>query len=66
MLLFEFEGVGERLGAGLRRFELLDDPLHLALPADHPLAARERTAAGGPARGVVGADLGREPLRQAT
>jgi DNA-binding transcriptional LysR family regulator len=37
-LLFEFEGVGERLAAGIRRFELLDDPLHLAVPADHPLA----------------------------
>jgi DNA-binding transcriptional LysR family regulator len=42
VLLFEFEGVGERLGAGMRRFELLDDPLHLALPADHPLAGRKR------------------------
>jgi DNA-binding transcriptional LysR family regulator len=42
VLLFEFEGVGERLGAGMKRFELLDDPLHLALPADHPLARRKR------------------------
>jgi len=42
VLLFEFEGVGERLGAGLRRFELLDDPLHLALRTDHPLAGREQ------------------------
>jgi DNA-binding transcriptional LysR family regulator len=42
VLLFEFEGVGERLGAGMRRFELFDDPLHLALAADHPLADRER------------------------
>jgi DNA-binding transcriptional LysR family regulator len=41
-LLFEFEGVGERLGAGMRRFELADDPLLLALPAGHPLADRER------------------------
>jgi DNA-binding transcriptional LysR family regulator len=41
-LLFEFEGVGERLGAGMRRFELLDDPLHLALPGEHPLAGRKR------------------------
>jgi DNA-binding transcriptional LysR family regulator len=41
-LLFEFAGVGERLGAGLRRFELLEDPLHLALPADHRLAGREQ------------------------
>lgn len=42
VLLYEFEGVGERLGAGIRRFELLDDPMHLALPRDHPLAKRER------------------------
>ncbi len=42
VLLFEFEGVGERLGSGMRRFELFDDPLHLALAADHPLADRER------------------------
>jgi DNA-binding transcriptional LysR family regulator len=42
VLLFEFEGVGERLGTGMRRFELFDDPLHLALAADHPLADRER------------------------
>jgi DNA-binding transcriptional LysR family regulator len=41
VLLFEFEGVGERLGAGMRRFELLDDPLHLALPTAHPLARRK-------------------------
>src|SRR6478672_5841186 len=33
-LLFEFEGVGERLSAGLRRFDLLEDPLHLALPRE--------------------------------
>jgi DNA-binding transcriptional LysR family regulator len=42
VLLFEFEGVGERIGAGARRFELFDDPLQLALRHDHPLAARER------------------------
>jgi DNA-binding transcriptional LysR family regulator len=46
VLLFEFEGVGERLGAGLRRFELLEDPLHLALPAAHPLASRPRVELG--------------------
>ena len=39
-LLFEFDDVGGRLGAGLRRFDLLDDPLHLALPHDHPLSGR--------------------------
>jgi len=41
-LLFEFEGVGERLGTGMRRFELIEDPLHLALPATHPLARRRK------------------------
>jgi DNA-binding transcriptional LysR family regulator len=46
VLLFEFEGVGERLGAGLRRFELLDDPLHLTLPAEHPIAAQPRVELG--------------------
>jgi DNA-binding transcriptional LysR family regulator len=42
VLLYEFEGVGERLSAGMTRFELLDDPLHLALPAEHRLAKRKR------------------------
>ena len=42
VLLYEFKGVGERLGAGMRRFELLEDPLHLALPGDHPLARRKQ------------------------
>jgi DNA-binding transcriptional LysR family regulator len=40
VLLFEFEAVGEKLGKGMRRFELLDDPLHLALRRDHPLSGR--------------------------
>lgn len=40
-LLFEFEGVGERRSSGMRRFELLEDPLRLALPAGDPLAARD-------------------------
>jgi DNA-binding transcriptional LysR family regulator len=40
VLLFEFEGVGERLEAGMRRFPLLDDPLHLALPRGHGLASK--------------------------
>ncbi|HVD86572.1 MAG TPA: LysR family transcriptional regulator [Solirubrobacterales bacterium] len=44
VLLFEFEAGGERLGAGMRRFDLLDDPLHLALPHDHPLASRKRVS----------------------
>jgi DNA-binding transcriptional LysR family regulator len=42
VLLYEFEGSGERLATGMRRFDLLDDPLHLALPADHRLATRKK------------------------
>jgi DNA-binding transcriptional LysR family regulator len=40
--LFEFEGVGDRLGSGMKRFGLLDDPLQLALPREHRLAKRKR------------------------
>lgn len=36
-LLFEFPGVRERPGAGLRSVGLLEDPMHVALPAAHPL-----------------------------
>lgn len=45
-LLFEFEGVGERLAAGIRRFELIEDPLHMALPTAHPLARRRQIELG--------------------
>jgi DNA-binding transcriptional LysR family regulator len=38
-LLFEFRGAGERLAPGLKQVELLEDPMHVALPPDHPLAA---------------------------
>src|SRR4051794_6271079 len=44
VLLFEFEGAGERLGAGMKRFELPGDPLHLAMRDDHPLAGRKKLA----------------------
>jgi len=43
-LLFEFPGVRERPGAGLRTVTLLEDPMHVALPADHPLAAKPALA----------------------
>jgi DNA-binding transcriptional LysR family regulator len=46
VLVFEFRGVSERLGAGMRRFDLLEDPMRLALPSGHPLAARERIGLG--------------------
>jgi DNA-binding transcriptional LysR family regulator len=36
-LLFQFPGVRERPGAGLRNVTLLEDPMQVALPADHPL-----------------------------
>ncbi|MGB9184908.1 MAG: LysR family transcriptional regulator [Solirubrobacteraceae bacterium] len=38
-LLFEFPGVRERPGPGLRSVTLLEDPMHVALPVDHPLVA---------------------------
>jgi DNA-binding transcriptional LysR family regulator len=41
-LLFEFEGASEGLGTGLHRIELLEDPMYLALPDDHPLADAPR------------------------
>jgi DNA-binding transcriptional LysR family regulator len=39
-LLFEFPGVRERPGAGLRTVTLFEDPMHVALPADHRLASK--------------------------
>jgi DNA-binding transcriptional LysR family regulator len=39
-LLFEFPGVRERPGAGLRSVTLLEDPMRVALPAEHPLAGK--------------------------
>lgn len=39
-LLFRFPGAGEQLGRGLRAVGLLEDPLHVALPAQHPLAGK--------------------------
>jgi DNA-binding transcriptional LysR family regulator len=39
-LLFEFPGVRERTALGLRSVPLLNDPMHVALPAGHPLAAK--------------------------
>jgi DNA-binding transcriptional LysR family regulator len=39
-LLFQFPRVRERPGAGLRAVNLLEDPMHIALPANHPLASK--------------------------
>src|SRR5437588_1183116 len=39
-LLFEFPGVRERPTVGLRAVTLLEDPMHVALPASHPLAEK--------------------------
>ena len=39
-LLFEFPGVRERPAVGLRAVALLEDPMHVALPAAHPLASK--------------------------
>jgi DNA-binding transcriptional LysR family regulator len=45
-LLFEFPGVRERPGAGLRTVMLLEDPMHVALPASHPLADKPALTLG--------------------
>lgn len=39
-LLFRFPGVGEGLDAGLRSVSLLEDPMYVALAAEHPLAGK--------------------------
>ena len=39
-----FEVPGERPGAGLRTVDLLEDPMYVALPAEHPLARRRALA----------------------
>jgi DNA-binding transcriptional LysR family regulator len=39
-LLFEFPGVRERLETGLKTHALLEDPMQVALPADHLLASK--------------------------
>ena len=62
-LLFEFDGVSEGLGSGLRRIDLLEDPMYLALPNDHRLVDVPRIRLAGPRGRVVGADVGRKPLR---
>src|ERR1700759_1864858 len=41
-LLFEFRGAGAKLGSGLARVALLEDPMHVALPRDHPLSSQPR------------------------
>src|SRR5947209_14739045 len=45
-LLFEFPGVRERPTAGLRSVALLEDPMHVALPAAHRLAAKRALSLG--------------------
>jgi DNA-binding transcriptional LysR family regulator len=39
-LLFEFRGDAAKLGSGLARVDLLEDPMHVALPRGHALAGR--------------------------
>jgi DNA-binding transcriptional LysR family regulator len=39
-LLFEFEGTSESLGPDIERTALFEDPMFLAVPADHALAQR--------------------------
>ncbi|MBV9050550.1 MAG: LysR family transcriptional regulator [Solirubrobacterales bacterium] len=43
-LLFEFPGVRERPGAGLRTTTLLEDPMHVVLPSNHRLVSKRALA----------------------
>src|SRR5947209_694736 len=43
-LLFEFPGVEEPPTMRLRTMQLLEDAMHVALPADHPLATKQALA----------------------
>ncbi len=45
-LLFEFPGTRERPGVGLRSVTLLNDEMHVALPADHALAGKAALTLG--------------------
>jgi DNA-binding transcriptional LysR family regulator len=54
-LLFEFPGVRQRPGAGLRSTTLLEDPMDVALPAEHPLVS---------GRAITLADLRDQPWVQ--
>jgi DNA-binding transcriptional LysR family regulator len=40
-LLFEFHHAGDPLGRGLREVDLLEDPMHVTLPAGHPLTEKK-------------------------
>ncbi len=67
-LLFEFPDTEDPLAQEpgrerLKRVELLEDPLYLALPRGHRAGREAHAAPGGAARGGVGADLAVEPLR---
>ncbi len=62
-LLFEFPGVREPPTAGLRSAKLLDDPMHVALPAEHELARKPVAEARRLERRGLGPDLGRQPVR---
>jgi DNA-binding transcriptional LysR family regulator len=43
-LLFEFPGARERPGVGLTTVTLLEDPMHVVLPGEHPLAEKPALA----------------------
>lgn len=45
-LLFEFPGARERVATRLRTEPLLVDPMHVALPAEHPLADKRALTLG--------------------
>ena len=53
----------ERLLPACMLVALLEDPLHVAIPENHPLARKRAAHARRPARPGLGADVGHEPMR---
>lgn len=45
-LLYEFSRTSEKLGPGMRRVALLEDPMHIALPQGHRLAEKQNLRLG--------------------
>ena len=64
-LLFEFDGETAAL-ADMTRIELLEDPMYLALPREHALAAKDRLRLEDLRRRSVGPDLARRARARAT
>jgi DNA-binding transcriptional LysR family regulator len=46
VLLYEFSGIDTKRDSAMQRVDLVEDPMHVALPAGHPLAGKPRLRLG--------------------